>query len=201
MIDDFITEASGTDGIYFDGSATPSIRWPKWTNLKTYKPNMGGGAGIYSIFIRGTVDMDLDGTWDDLTGSGVPVNTLTFSNAPYTRITNLGKAQVSTTYPSHTSGNRRTFYGTAAPAAAAQPAVGPVYSFNDRLINTGAGTMEWRYQGSGTGWVPLPQKVAAPATATSAGFPGQFAVTSTFRYDYIGDGVTHSWVRVAVAAW
>ena len=201
VISDFTTEASGTDGIYFDGGATPSIRWPQWTNLRTYKPNMGDTAGKFSIRISGTVGMDLDGTWDDLTGSATPVSTLTFSNADYVRITNLGKAQVSTTYPSHSTGNRRTFFGTAAPAAAAQPAVGPVYSFGDRLINTGAGTMEWVYQGSGTGWVPQPRKVAAPAATGSSGAPGEYAVTATFRYDYIGDGVTHSWVRVAVATW
>lgn len=48
---------------------------------------------------------------------------------------------------------------------------------------------------------PLVQKVTVPATATSVGAPGDFAVSSTFAYFYTGDGTTHSWVRNAVAAW
>jgi hypothetical protein len=201
VLDNVITECSGTDGMYLDGSATPSIRDGKWTNIKTYKPNMGNTAGKYSVFIRGTAGLELDGVFDDVTGSATAVNSLTFSNAPYTRISNLYKPQISTTYPSQTQGGRRIFFATAAPAIGAQPAVGPVYAFGDEIVNPGAGTLGWTYQGSGTGWVAKPLKVAAPATSTSSGAPGYFAVTSTFRYEYTGDGVTHSWVRVAVAAW
>lgn len=48
---------------------------------------------------------------------------------------------------------------------------------------------------------PMALKVAVPATATAAGALGHYAVNGTFRYDYIGDGTTHSWVRTSVAAW
>lgn len=42
-------------------------------------------------------------------------------------------------------------------------------------------------------------QVAVPATAISAGEPGNYAVNSTHFYIYTGDGSTHSWVRAAVA--
>jgi len=44
-------------------------------------------------------------------------------------------------------------------------------------------------------------KVSVPATAASSGQPGDYAVDASFRYDYVGDGTTHSWVRSAVATW
>lgn len=40
--------------------------------------------------------------------------------------------------------------------------------------------------------------VAVPSTATTACSPGQFAVSTTFRYDCVS---TNVWRRVAVAAW
>ena len=153
VFDNIVTECSGTDGLYLDGSATPAIRWPRWNDLKSYKPNMLDQASKYSVFIRGTVGMELDGVVDELSTGTNPAASLTFSNADYTRITNLSKAQISTTYPSHTTGDRREFYATAAPATAAQPAVGPIYKFGDRIVNPGAGTDGWIYKGSGTGWV------------------------------------------------
>lgn len=48
---------------------------------------------------------------------------------------------------------------------------------------------------------PVSQKVAVPASATSAGAPGDWAASSGFYYAYVGDGTTHSWVRSALASW
>lgn len=61
-------------------------------------------------------------------------------------------------------------------------------------------TLDVKPTSSGLGSV-LTTKVAVPASATAAGKPGDWAASSTFRYDYTGDGTTHSWVRVAVATW
>lgn len=52
-----------------------------------------------------------------------------------------------------------------------------------------------------TDGVPLGQKVTVPATATSSGAPGQWAADTSNAYFYTGDGTTHSWRRVAIAAW
>ena len=54
------------------------------------------------------------------------------------------------------------------------------------------------YYGDGTAFG---QKVGTPASATSVGYPGQWAADSSYFYVYIGDGTTHSWVRAPVAAW
>jgi hypothetical protein len=48
---------------------------------------------------------------------------------------------------------------------------------------------------------PMGQKVTVPATATTAGAPGQWAADTSNTYFYTGDGTTHSWRRVATAAW
>ena len=48
---------------------------------------------------------------------------------------------------------------------------------------------------------PAGAKVAAPASATDPGQPGQFAADANFIYAYTGDGTTHSWVRSAAATW
>jgi hypothetical protein len=69
-----------------------------------------------------------------------------------------------------------------------------VDNFSMLRQKTGAGT-------SHNDGVPLGKKVLTPATATSTGAPGQWAATATFYYAYVGDGTTHSWVRVALAAW
>ena len=45
------------------------------------------------------------------------------------------------------------------------------------------------------------RKVTVPASATSVGQVGDYAVSSSFGYFYTGDGTTHSWVRFTVAAW
>ncbi|MNC68798.1 hypothetical protein D3C75_1194340 [compost metagenome] len=47
----------------------------------------------------------------------------------------------------------------------------------------------------------LSTKVSVPASATAPGKRGDWAVSTTFRYDYTGDGTTHAWVRSAVATW
>lgn len=48
---------------------------------------------------------------------------------------------------------------------------------------------------------PLGRKVSVPATATTAGVPGDWAADTSNFYVYTGDGSTHTWRRVAVAAW
>lgn len=45
------------------------------------------------------------------------------------------------------------------------------------------------------------RKVTVPASATSVGQVGDYAVSASFGYFYTGDGTTHSWVRFTVAAW
>lgn len=45
------------------------------------------------------------------------------------------------------------------------------------------------------------KSASVPATSTSAGFPGLFAVDSNYLYVYTGDGTTHSWVRSVVSVW
>lgn len=52
-----------------------------------------------------------------------------------------------------------------------------------------------------TGGNPLGRKVAVPGTATTAGVPGDWAADASYFYAYTGDGSTHAWRRVAVAAW
>lgn len=54
---------------------------------------------------------------------------------------------------------------------------------------------------SGTAGQPIGRRVTVPATATSAGVPGDFASNASFAYFYNGDGTTHAWARVAIAAW
>ena len=44
-------------------------------------------------------------------------------------------------------------------------------------------------------------KVPTPATATTAGKPGQWAASATHHYSYSGDGTTHSWRRTPHQAW
>lgn len=53
---------------------------------------------------------------------------------------------------------------------------------------------------SATDGFPFGTKVAVPGSATSSGAPGQWAVDTTNFYVYTGDGTTHTWRRVAVAA-
>lgn len=50
-------------------------------------------------------------------------------------------------------------------------------------------------------WAAPRSLVSVPATATSIGKGGETALGGGFRYDYTGDGTTHTWVRSAVAAW
>lgn len=45
------------------------------------------------------------------------------------------------------------------------------------------------------------RQVTTPASATSVGQVGDYAVSASFGYFYTGDGTTHSWVRFTVAAW
>lgn len=47
----------------------------------------------------------------------------------------------------------------------------------------------------------LGRKVGVPANATAPGQPGDWAAGGGFFYSYLGDGATHSWQRVATAAW
>lgn len=54
---------------------------------------------------------------------------------------------------------------------------------------------------SATDGFPFGTKVAVPGTATSSGAPGQWAADASNLYVYTGDGTTHAWRRVAVAAW
>jgi hypothetical protein len=54
---------------------------------------------------------------------------------------------------------------------------------------------------SDTDGSPFGLKVSVPATATSSGAPGQWAADTSYAYFYTGDGTTHSWRRVATAAW
>jgi hypothetical protein len=54
---------------------------------------------------------------------------------------------------------------------------------------------------SDTDGFPLAKKVAIPATATTAGAPGQWAADNSNFYVYTGDGTTHTWRRVGVAVW
>jgi hypothetical protein len=50
-------------------------------------------------------------------------------------------------------------------------------------------------------WASPRLGVPVPATASSYGQIGDTALGGGFRYDYTGDGNTHTWVRSAVAAW
>lgn len=52
-----------------------------------------------------------------------------------------------------------------------------------------------------TSGTPLGRKVVVPGTATTAGVPGDWAADASYFYAYTGDGSTHAWRRVAVAAW
>jgi hypothetical protein len=54
---------------------------------------------------------------------------------------------------------------------------------------------------AGTDGSPFGLKVAVPATASTAGAPGQWAADASFLYVYTGDGTTHTWRRVGVAVW
>lgn len=66
------------------------------------------------------------------------------------------------------------------------------------LMNWG-GSAAWRYAST---TYRLARRLAnVPATATSPGMPGDYAVGANYVYHYTGDGVTHSWVRGAVATW
>lgn len=67
-------------------------------------------------------------------------------------------------------------------------------------FNTTYGRPRW-YTGTGSDWYMPPRRVAVPASAVSAGQPGDYAVDATHRYDYIGDGSTHAWVRCVVTTW
>ena len=42
----------------------------------------------------------------------------------------------------------------------------------------------------------LARKVAVPATSTTAGEVGDYAVDDDYRYDYVGDGTTHKWIQI-----
>lgn len=53
---------------------------------------------------------------------------------------------------------------------------------------------------SATDGTPLGKKVTVPALVNTAGAPGQWAADTSNFYVYTGDGTTHSWRRVAVAA-
>lgn len=57
-------------------------------------------------------------------------------------------------------------------------------------------------QADGTAtWATGATKVAVPATATSPGVPGNYAVNATHVYHYTGNGTTHSWVRTTAGTW
>lgn len=45
---------------------------------------------------------------------------------------------------------------------------------------------------------PLGKKVSVPASVTTAGVPGDFAVSPTKAYFYTGDGAAHSWANVSL---
>lgn len=54
---------------------------------------------------------------------------------------------------------------------------------------------------SAPAWASPRLNVLAPATASSYGQIGDTANDGSFRYDYTGNGTTHSWVRSPMAAW
>ena len=55
----------------------------------------------------------------------------------------------------------------------------------------GVGSYEWML----VGVAYVSRRVDVPLTATSPGFPGDWAADATHIYAYTGDGTTHSWVR------
>lgn len=73
-------------------------------------------------------------------------------------------------------------------------AVGSDASIGINLVPKGAGQVQ--IDGN-----TASARVSVPASATSAGKPGQWSADSSYIYKYIGDGTTHSWVRAAAAAW
>lgn len=70
---------------------------------------------------------------------------------------------------------------------------------NDHLVENS--TINGLYYGSGWYLYPAGRKVAVPATATTAGTPGDWAANTSYFYVYTGDGTTHSWRRVGVVSW
>lgn len=73
---------------------------------------------------------------------------------------------------------------------------------NDWLtISRSTGNITLQGQSIAIGANPVGLKVSAPATATSAGLPGHWAVGGGYVYWYTGNGTTHSWVRAAAASW
>lgn len=50
-------------------------------------------------------------------------------------------------------------------------------------------------------WGQTGQKVAVPASSAGVGLPGQWALDQEWWYAYVGDGVTHLWMRVGIATW
>ena len=53
----------------------------------------------------------------------------------------------------------------------------------------------------GTTNYSLARKVGVPASSSAAGLPGDYAADSGYRYDYTGNGSTHTWVRSVAATW
>jgi len=43
----------------------------------------------------------------------------------------------------------------------------------------------------------LAVRVAVPANGSTPGLPGQYAIGGGYRFEYSGDGVTHSWIYFA----
>jgi len=88
----------------------------------------------------------------------------------------------------------------------------------DALKTQHAGTSRPSYAAAGIIWhdnangtwnmwdgstdTPIPRKVSVPTTSADDGQPGDWAADGAYLYVYVGDGVTHVWLRIAgVSSW
>ena len=118
--------------------------------------------------------------------------TLTLGGAGVTNILAGSSGAVSAQFSSPASAvNYLSINSAATGAKVSVAATGSDTDVSLNLTSKGSGTV----QANGN---PVGVKVAVPATASSAGVPGQWAADSSYHYDCIA---TNTWVRSAVATW